>query len=219
MADTLPPQVVDQVQGAPRVARADDAKRPLCHTTAEDLATGHERGEHDVADLGIAGKQAMEFILIDPKNAPGTGHSALHHRALAGQQTQLAEESSRAVRHDHRLRAAGVIDVDDLRRTFQDNDEAVVALTLAEERFAGPDLLRLAEVRQACQLGRGEGWERGRILGGADIHGVRVGRIVHERDGIASVRVAGRAGADRDFARPSGVSADRHPPSPEQSEQ
>ena len=149
MTDALSPQVVDQIKGTPRVARANDADRPRSHTPAEDLATGYERGEHDVADLRITGQQATEILLIDPEDAPSAGHSAVHHRTLAGEQTQLAKESSRAVRHDHRLRAARLIDVDDFRRTFEDNDKTVRTLALTEQGFAGPDVVLAAEVRQS----------------------------------------------------------------------
>ena len=110
----------------------------------------------------------------------------MHHGTLAGQQTQLTEEPSRALRHDYRLSTAGVLDVDDLDRTFEDNDQAVEALALTEEGFAGLDVVHVAEVRQPCQLGRGQSGIGNRIRGGADSHGAWVGLIVHGPDGTAA---------------------------------
>ena len=135
--EVLALHVAEQFERSAGVPRTDDAQRCCAGATADDLPPGHEGGEDDVADLGIAGEQATELTLVDPQDPAVVAHPTPQEAALAREQAQFTEEPAGSVGGDDRLTVVGV-DVDDVGLTVEDHDQVVVALAFDEQRCLRP---------------------------------------------------------------------------------
>ena len=141
----VPAQELMQAQGVGAVRRADDDDAAVDMADQADAAQD-ERAHDDLADVGLGRDEAAKVGALDAQQpARLAGARADEHLALV-EEVELAGELARA-QDDEDLRQVVLVDVEDLDRSLEDDEEVDVAVAAREDRRALGEALLAAVAR------------------------------------------------------------------------
>ena len=147
-------------RGIRRVPGADDPYAGKGARLADELPSGDERLQDDVAQLRADVQQIPHRIVRDGINCSGGPRDAGDDRRPAGQVRHVPGEFASLVQPHQARRVAG--QVQDLDRARLDDEHGKIALADAEERLAGREVVfgrtrAVSDIRdlRAGELGKG----------------------------------------------------------------
>ena len=139
---------VTQPVGVGRVTRADDPKAGP--QADQDRPTHDERPQDQVSQHLVARHDFAQPVGRDDQHLSRLHHDSGHEYRLSGDETKLAEETTRTVDADHALFTTGLLNDRDL--ALQDDEEVAVAVTFAIEDIARLHGATLSRARKSRDL-------------------------------------------------------------------
>ena len=139
-----------------RIARTDDPEpdpQPNHDRTPHDQRPQDQIPQHDVLRDDLA-----QTLRADDEHLPRLAYDRRYEHSLTGDESELAEEATRAMHANDPLALFGLLHHGDLPR--QDDEEAAIAVTLAVQDVAVVHPPALADARQGGDLLLAEAGER-----------------------------------------------------------
>ena len=145
---------VENSHGRFGCVRADDLEAdPL--DALQRLATGDERGEEKVAQLGVLVEEQTQRGSLDGDVPQRLDHERADEHRLPREEVQLAEEAGGAVPDD-----LVPCCVDDRDLSFEDRHERIAPIPDPIQQLTGTGRALLADLGESRQLRRGKKWAR-----------------------------------------------------------